>query len=121
MKGRWRVVVPGYGAYLASRIIWKMVHDDEPEVVDHGDGNSRNDRLTNLRAATASQNSHNVRTRSRTGYKGVTWNPLSGRFTARIFVDKRSIGLGSFDNPIEAHPAYAAAAERYYGAFARVK
>jgi hypothetical protein len=111
--------VPGYGLCAACRIIWKMVHDEEPQTVDHIDGNPRNDRIGNLRAATYAQNARNTRTRSRSGFKGVMYVPRRNRFEARIRVKGRQVSLGYFKDPADAHAAYVAAAETHFGAFAR--
>lgn len=112
------VGVKGWGILRVHRVIWKMMHDEEPEVVDHIDGNRANNRLRNLRAATCAQNNVNRR-RSRGGpWRGVTRD--HGRFVARIGSEGRRIHLGRFADPRDAHRAYRQAAERLYGAFARL-
>ena len=86
---------------------------------DHRDGDTMNNRRSNLRPATQMQNSWN-RKKSKnntTGYIGVCkvhW----GRYQARIRIDKRNVNLGFFDDPIEAARVYDKAAYDTRGEFA---
>lgn len=43
----------------AHRVIWKMVHGDEPPMIDHINRNRADNRISNLRAADATVNSRN--------------------------------------------------------------
>jgi hypothetical protein len=90
--------------------------------VDHKDGDGLNNRWRNLREATRSQNHANSkRARNNTsGFKGVRLS-RSGRYRARIAVNKKRIALGSFDTPEEAHDAYCRAAKKFFGEFARAE
>jgi hypothetical protein len=115
--GRVLVMIKGCGALHAHRIIWKMVHDREPEEIDHKDGDPGNNRLANLRAATRSENVRNRRVRpGRSGLRGVIRR--GGRWAARITVNGREIALGRYDDPVAAYRAYRRAARRLFGAFA---
>lgn len=51
------------------------------------------------------------------GLKGVTKHS-SGKWQARIGVNRQIIHLGTFDSPEEAHSAYCVAAKHYFGDFA---
>jgi hypothetical protein len=108
-------------SYLAHRLIWKLVNDQEPECVDHIDLDKQNNRLSNLRAATASQNKSNGRIyrNNRSGYKGVCWEPSHRSWKAYISVHGRQIKLGRFKHIEEAHMAVTAARVRLHGEFAR--
>jgi hypothetical protein len=91
-------------------------------MIDHRDGNSTNNRWTNLRRATATQNNANKR-RSRqnaSGYKGV-WLQPSGRWRAAISNKGQRIDLGIFATAEAAHAAYVAAARKLFGEFARAE
>lgn len=81
--------------------------------VDHANGNSLDNRRVNLRLATPSQNSGNIRlVRSNTGYKGVSFN--GARFNVKL-CDKH---VGNFRTAEEAAAAYDKAAIAKWGAFA---
>jgi len=87
--------------------------------VDHIDGNKLNNRRSNLRVATRSQNSAN---RGPTGgtskFKGVRYCKDKGRYRAEIQADGRYIHLGYFDVEVDAARAYDQAAVTHYGEFA---
>jgi hypothetical protein len=117
-RGRILISVTGFKLLRAHRIIWKMAHGTEPAQIDHKDGNPGNNRLDNLRAASAVQNIRNRRVRSgHSGFRGVTRR--RGRWAARISVNRRDILLGLYDDPADAHEAYKRAAHRLFGEFAR--
>ena len=92
-----------------------------PNHVDHRNGDSQDNSLGNLRAATSSQNAANSKLSklNKTGFKGVSLGKHAKRFRASIKVDGKFIGLGSFDTAIEAHKAYCEAAQKFFGEFAR--
>jgi len=89
--------------------------------VDHVDGNGLDNRRSNLRLATASQNQCNQRRSSAnsSGFKGVTWCRKGKRWKARIKVNKVLKHLGTFTSPEAAYAAYCAASERFHGEFGR--
>jgi hypothetical protein len=87
---------------------------------DHINLDRLDNRRGNLRTCTSIQNLANMR-RSRantTGAKGVMCRP-NGRYRVRIMVGRKSFSLGSFDTLEAASSAYAAAAVRLHGEFAR--
>jgi hypothetical protein len=106
--------------YLAHRLAWLYVRGEWPIVdIDHINRQRADNRITNLRPATRSQNQANVpiwRTSS-SGYRGVT-RRRSGRWGAGINAHGRRIELGTFGTPEEASAAYRAAAVAHYGKFA---
>ena len=89
--------------------------------VDHVDGNGLDNRRSNLRQATPSQNQFNQRLSSAnsSGFKGVTWCRKGRRWKARIKVKNVLKHLGTFTSPEAAHAAYCAASERFHGDFGR--
>ena len=109
-----------YRFYLTHRLAWFYVHGTWPRRVDHKDGDKINNRLTNLREATVSQNAANkkMNATNRCGFKGVR-STGTGRWRATIETNRKSISLGRFDTPEEAHAAYVAAAKNIFGEFAR--
>lgn len=93
----------------------------EPEdgfVIDHRDGDTLNNRRSNLRVATRQENDKNRRLQknSSTGLKGVS--AVGKGFSASIRVDRKSRSLGTFRTAIEAALAYDAAALAHFGEFA---
>lgn len=114
------VRVKGIGHMKAHRVIWKMVHGDEPAEIDHIDGNHINNRLSNLRAADRASNQCNVAGWCRSGLKGAYYDKRRKYWYSRIKADGRDVVLGKFDNADDAHLAYAAAAARLHGEFARI-
>lgn len=95
----------------------------EPDVmeVDHIDCIGLNNRRSNLRLATHSENCFNrrVQKNNAAGLKGVSWNESGGVWMAFIASNYNQRYLGSFDNPEDAHSAYVAASNVLHGEFGR--
>lgn len=107
-------------AYYAHRLAWLLAYGCWPSgQVDHENGQKTDNRKTNLRVATGSQNRANSRlpNTSTSGLKGVS--QFRDKWRASIRQHRKSIHLGTFDTPQEAHRVYADAAERLFGRFAR--
>ena len=110
--------------YLAHRLVWMYVHGEFPaSALDHINLDRCDNRLANLRLATASQNQYNtgVRKDSVTGVKGVSWHKASKRYKAAITSRGVTTILGYFGTIAEAATAYASAADRLHGDFARAR
>ncbi len=96
--------------YYAHRIVWLHQHGElPPKLVDHRDGNKRNNRLSNLRVATVSENAQNriVAKDNKSGYLGVS--SIGKRYVAQIQIAGKHYRLGAFDDPSDAHSAYLSA------------
>lgn len=110
--------------YKSSRLAWFYVHGEwPPGIVDHINGDRTDDRVSNLRIATHSQNLYNrgAQRNNSSGFKGVYWHKPTRKWRARIMSDGLSRSLGLYDTPEEAHQAYAFAASKLHGEFAKVK
>ena len=106
--------------YLAHRVVWAFFYGTWPtKHLDHINGNRDDNRIENLREASARENMHNrkLQADNTTGFKGVIRDGY--RFRARIKVNGKQTSLGSFKTAEEAHTAYCAAADKHYGEFAR--
>ncbi|HUR07040.1 MAG TPA: HNH endonuclease, partial [Nonomuraea sp.] len=90
--------------------------------VDHRNGDGLDNRRSNLRLCTRSQNIGNARTpRTNTsGYKGVYFERARGLWCAEIWFNMRKRRLGRFADPKDAARAYNAAALEQWGEFARI-
>ncbi len=103
---RWAVKIAGKTS-IVSRIIWELFNGKIPEgmQIDHINGDSTDNRISNLRCVTSKTNSHNQKKRS-TNTSGVTgvdllvntnkagkqnlywkaqWNDLTGKRCAKTF------------------------------------
>ena len=96
-----------HSAFYAHRIIWKMVHGEEPPIeIDHLDGDRSNNRIENLRAANKTINSRNRVAETRDMPVGVYYMPSEQAFRAVIGVGGGKIKyLGLFPTANLAHAA----------------
>jgi hypothetical protein len=99
-----------YKTLKAHRLAWLYVHGRWPFMgIDHIDGDKTNNRIINLREASASLNGQNKRRpqkNNRLGIQGVCLS-RNGRYLANIWTKERqNIYLGSFDTVEDARAAY---------------
>lgn len=107
---------------MAHQLAWLLSHDEwPPRNIDHIDMDRANNRLSNLRLATPSQNGANRgrQKNNSSGLKGVAWNKGAKRWRAQIKANGKRRHLGYFDTAEEAHAAYQEAAASLFGDFAR--
>lgn len=89
--------------------------------VDHINGDGLDNRRTNLRLATHSQNIINVGKRfGKSKYKGVSWHKRDKRWQAYININGIRRCLGNFKIEVEAAKAYNKEANKLHGQFARL-
>lgn len=102
------------------RVAWCLTYGYWPDMhIDHKDGDGHNNRLSNLRLATATQNGQNkgARRDNKLGIKGVRETPY-GKYQARIRAGGKELYLGTFDVPEDARSAFVNAAIVVQGEFA---
>ncbi|MDE1814533.1 MAG: HNH endonuclease [Thaumarchaeota archaeon] len=108
--------------YHASRLAWLYETGSWPvDEIDHIDRDRLNNRWSNLRGSTRSQNMCNVGDgpRGLVPFRGVTFDKERGLYQAKIRKNKRTVMLGRFSSAEIAARAYDDAAVRFHGAFAR--
>jgi len=117
--GYWVIRIDGR-LYRAHQLAWLYVYGEWPDrQIDHINGNRSDNRISNLRLATQSQNNANTRVlSSMSGIKGVGMH--NGRWRAQIRIDGKKVHLGYFDCPAVAHFAYQIAADNHFGEYARI-
>jgi len=108
-------------SYMAHRLIWKWMTGKEPwDEIDHIDCNVSNNTWVNLREATSTQNSQNIRIKATNthGNKGITQLP-SGSWRAMIGINYKRISIGVYKTKEEALKARIEYAEKVGKEFAR--
>ena len=137
--GNWKLITPGTskGTYTHLSIGGSMrkLHRIIAEVFlnagkpltpqqdvdheEHADGSHWQDRLSNLRICSPSENLQNQQLKSNntSGFKGVCWGKREGKWQANIQLHGKRQHLGFFPTPEAAAQAYDAAAIRYFGEF----
>ena len=96
--------------YGAHRLAWLYVYGVEPQYqIDHINGNSSDNRISNLRQATALENMQNIRKPQKNnshGTLGVTYDPVKDRWRARITINGKRKYLGRFKSKEQAYEAF---------------
>ena len=108
INGKYLKICIDYRVYLAHRLAWFYVHKSWPSLIDHIDRDGLNNRISNLRDCSCSQNSHNtgLTKRNTTGFKGVSYLPKRNKYHAQLCVLGKRLHVGYFNSAEEAHLAY---------------
>jgi hypothetical protein len=83
---------------------WLMDHSEGLEV-DHINFDTLDNRRSNLRLATSSENCQNKRAdrrNNKSGFRGVSWCNTTNKWAAQIMIRRKTISLGYFDDKNEA-------------------
>lgn len=105
--------------YWAARLAWFYTHGVWPQHdIDHINGIRDDNRISNLREATRSQNLAN-RKPKHNGPKGVTFVKRTGKWVASVAKNRVVVFHKYFETKEEAKRAYLEAAKLYHGEFAR--
>jgi HNH endonuclease len=111
-----------YASLLVHRVAFLHMTGSVPREVDHINRDKADNRWCNLRAATRSQNAHNMGLfkSNKHGLKGVTYRPKynpKNPWRSQITKNGKRHEIGSFATAEEASAAYARASKEKYGEF----
>ena len=111
-RGYW-VVGIRQKRYKLHRLIFMMHYGFMPKYVDHIDGNTSNNKIENLRTATAAQNAYNSKKpfNNTSGLKNISWDKEYNKWVVRIGIDGVLKNFGRY-NDIE-YAKFIAEAMRY--------
>ncbi|MBE8596836.1 HNH endonuclease [Xenorhabdus sp. BG5] len=125
-KSRYKLIRINGRILSLHRIIWMLLNGPiiDGLVIDHINGNTRDNRICNLRACSQEENLRNRKTHSNNqcGLKGVYFDGSRVRpsqWRAQIRHQGRKIYLGRFPTKEQAHSAYIRAAKKLHGEFSR--
>ena len=103
------------------RLAWLYVYGELPKGhIDHINRNRQDNRISNLRIANRMQQRANssVPKNNKSGFKGVSFNKQSNKWTANIQKNRKRYYLGAFNDPKAASKAYKAKAIELFGEYA---
>lgn len=104
--------------FYEHRLIYAMVSGYKPfQSIDHIDGNKLNNNPSNLRDVNHSVNCQNTiapRKHCISGVRGASLHKRTGKYVARITVNKVKYYIGIFDTPEAANAAYMKAREELH-------
>lgn len=107
--------------YLAHRLAWFYVHGVWPASdLDHANGDRADNRISNLREATRSQNMANTKTQvnNTSGHRGVIFDKTNQKWMAYMHQHGRFINLGRYELKEEAIAVRKQAFSSAFGKFA---
>lgn len=113
----YRVVRFRYKDALLHRVAFYCVHGRWPDgEIDHESGVRHGNEASNLRECSGAENKTyiGVKANNTSGYPGVDWFPLCGKYRARIHAGGRLRHLGLFESAEDAYRAYRAAKSKLH-------
>lgn len=117
-----RIYIKGFTrmAYPLSRVIMDIY--DSKLVVDHINGNTLDNRRSNLRVCTQSQNLMNSKKSSnnKSGLKGVSWHKKNKQWQVFVGVNNKRIFGGYYKCRLLAGMKYDELAIKHHGRFAKL-
>ena len=102
--------------YKAHRVVFYLHYGYCPDHIDHIDGNKTNNKISNLREVSHSQNMMNskIRSTSTTGVAGVTYDHRHDSWVVRICVDGKRKYVGGYKSLLDACAARFSAERKHY-------
>jgi len=107
---------------ISVAVALAFVGDKGEMILDHKDGNPKNNNLSNLRYCDRAQNKMNSRKHPNTSsiYKGVSWDKQTKKWRAYIRVKSVLKHLGFYQEESDAAKKYNNNALKYFGEFALI-
>ena len=107
--------------WCVHKLIYLYHHGVVPEQLDHINQDSADNRIENLRVASASENMCNRKlfAHSTSGCKGVSWHKAQSRWFVYVDAKKKRKNIGYFDDLELADLVATEARNLYHGAFVR--
>ena len=108
--------------YLAHRLAWLYVNGNWPkDMIDHIDGIRNNNKISNLRQASRTENQQNSKLskRNTSGIKGISWHKASKKWQVAFKINGKSKTFGYFNDLELAELVVNEARLKYHGNFAR--
>lgn len=121
-KNKYYYICIDYKHYKLHRLAWLYTYNELPKVIDHINGDSLDNRISNLRKCTFQENMYNQKLRidNSTGVKGIR---LSSHGKWRVVITSNKIvhHFGYFDDFFEACCVCYSNRNKLHGNFARHK
>lgn len=122
-EGRYLATTSLGKSYYLHQLVFLYHFGYIPSSIDHINGDTRDNRIENLRECTQAQNQYNSKRKvnNRSGVKGVVFhaNCPGKPWQAKIVVDGRTISLGYYADIKDAAIAYENGAIKYAKEFAK--
>ena len=125
---KWHCSYYGYAVRDSSRLLGKqklwmhrvILNAPSDMECDHKDHDKLNNQRANLRLCTRTENNCNAQKphTNTSGYKGVGFHKQTGKWRARIKINRKEKHLGLFADALNAAYAYDDAARELFGDFA---
>lgn len=108
-------------SFLAHRVIYAIMEGEWPaHQIDHIDGCRTNNRWSNLRPCTRTENARNVTAYSASGFLGVHKTSHPGSYTAKVFANGVAHYVGGGRDPEKLARLRDQKAKELHGKFARL-
>jgi hypothetical protein len=106
--------------YYLHRLAWLYIYGYFPKnCIDHINGNKSDNRLSNLREATLSQNNcnQNISSKNTSGIKGVCWDKNNNKWKVSLAINGKSKHIGLYKDLEIAKKAMIESRLKYHGEF----
>lgn len=118
----WHITKNGYVANNQRQLLHRLVMGAKPgEFVDHRFGNRLDNRRSQLRLCTKSENGCNrgKQANNTTGHKNIYWDRFNNKWIVRVVRNRKLMFFARFREFREAITARNRALKKFHGAFAK--